>query len=347
DFFAMVLTHKPGDKGSDARGMGNYASGLSPNGRGIRRYPYSTDMTINPQTYKDIRGTTEPHPVGEVWADILWDMYWKFVDSYGFDPDWNNETSGNFLATKLVIEALKIQPCNPDFITGRNAILKADSLLFNGKNGRFIWESFARRGVGYYASAGNTRNDNVEDFSLLPTLKITKTATTSIDPGADVDIAIHAINHIPSRQNQVIITDELPEGMTYIAGSANIEPTVSGNVLVFELGDMDYKREIDITYRTRSDKDNKSVTLEKENFDGRYDWETENIEGSEEWITSYDIFKSPDISYSIFNGTTDGDASLISIPYNIRGKRPVMRFWHRYNTQNGNDGGMVLISVNG
>ncbi len=351
DFFAMVLTHKPGDKGSDARGMGNYASGLSPNGSGIRRYPYSTDMTINPQTYKDIRGTTAPHPVGEVWADILWDMYWKFVDNYGFDPDWNNETSGNFLATKLVIEALKIQPCNPDFIKGRNAILKADSLLFNGKNGRFIWESFARRGVGYYASAGNTRNDNVEDFSLLPTLieklKITKTATTSIDPGADVDIAIHAINHIPSRQNQVIITDELPEGMTYIAGSANIEPTVSGNVLVFELGDMDYKREIDITYRTRSDKDNKSVTLEKENFDGRYDWETENIEGSEEWITSYDIFKSPDISYSIFNGTTDGDASLISIPYNIRGKRPVMRFWHRYNTQNGNDGGMVLISVNG
>ena len=350
DFFALVLTQKPGDKGTDTRGIGNYASGLSADGSGIRRYPYSTDMNINPQTYKDIRGTTTPHPLGEVWSDILWDMYWKFVDNYGFDADWNNTTSGNFLATSVVIEALKIQGCNPNFIKGRDAILKADSLLFNGKNGRLIWESFARRGVGYYASAGKNRNENIEDFSLLPTLieklKITKSATSSIDPGQEVDIKIHAINHIPSKQNDVIITDELPDGMTYVSGSSNIEPQINGNLLVFELGDMEYKAEIDITYKTKSSLDNKSISLDFENFDGQYDWDTNRDAGSEEWITSYDIFRSPDVSYSIFNGTDKGDASLISIPYEIKGTLPVMRFWHRYNTQTGNDGGFVEISAN-
>lgn len=348
DFFALILTHQPGDKGTDARGIGNYAAGSSVEGGGIRRYPYSTDMNINPQTYKDIRGTTAPHPVGEVWTDILWDVYWRFVDQYGFDPDWNNETSGNFLAGTLVVEALKIQPCNPNFIKGRDAILKADSLLFGGKHGLLLWESFARRGVGYYASAGNTRNDNVEDFSLLPTLieklKISKTATSSIDAGDEVNIHIHAINHIPARQNEVIITDELPDGMTYVEGSANVTPKINGNLLIFDLGDLEYKDEIDITYKTKSSTDNKSIQLEIEDFEGNFDWDTENTEGSEEWITSFDIFRSPEISYSIFNGASKGDASLITIPYEIRGVRPVMRFWHRYNTQSGNDGGFVEIS---
>lgn len=351
DFFALILTHKPGDKGSDVRGIGNYVIGANTDGSGIRRYPYSTDMNVNPQTYKDIRNTTGPHALGEVWADILWDMYWKFVDNYGFDENWNNEESGNFLAAKLVIEALKIQPCNPDFIKGRDAILKADSLLYNGKNSRFIWESFARRGVGYYASAGSNRNLNVEDFSLLPTLieklKITKTATSAINPGGEIDIHIHAINHIPSRQNEVIITDQLPDGMIYVDGSSNITPKIIGNELIFELGDMDYKHEINITYKTISNPDNKSIQLELENFDGNYDWDIENVEGSEEWITYYDLYRSPEQSYGIFNSDTDGDASLISIPYEIRGTRPAVRFWHRYNTEANVDGGLVEISVDG
>ena len=348
DFFALILTHRPGDKGTNARGIGNYAAGTPPDGSGIRRYPYSTDMNINPQTYKDIRNTTAPHPVGEVWSDILWDMYWKFVDNYGFDPDWNNEASGNFLAAQLVVEAMKIQPCNPDFIKGRDAILKADSLLHNGKHGLYIWESFARRGVGYYASAGNTRNDNIEDFSLLPTLieklKITKTATSSVDAGGEVSIHIRAINHIPARQNEVIITDELPDGMSFVEGSSNVTPKINGNLLIFDIGNMEYKDEISITYKTLSDSDNKSIRLYYEDFEGSNAWDFERIEGNEEWITAYELFRSPEVSFSIFNGSSKGNAALITSPYEIRGNRPAMRFWHRFNTQNGNDGGIVEVS---
>jgi extracellular elastinolytic metalloproteinase len=38
---------------------------------------------------------------------------------------------GNVRALKLVIEGLKQQPCNPGFLDGRNAILKADSIIYN------------------------------------------------------------------------------------------------------------------------------------------------------------------------------------------------------------------------
>ncbi|KXK37752.1 MAG: M36 family metallopeptidase [Saprospiraceae bacterium] len=351
DYFALILTQKEGDLGSTPRGIGTFVSGQGTDGGGIRRYPYSTDMNFNPQTYKDIRNTSSPHAVGEVWADILWDMHWRFIDLYGFDPDWHNTKSGNFIAAFLVVEGLKLQPCEPNFITGRNAIMKADSIYFDGAHGRLLWETFARRGVGYYASAGKTRNDNVEDFNVLPTLitklKITKTADGLVDPGNEITVHLKGVNHIPARQNDVIITDDMPDGLSYVAGSADIEPVINGNQLIFNLGDMEYKDEFDITYKLKSDKTIKSTRLEYEGFDNNYDWDIENIKGSEDWFTSFDLYKSPEVSFTIFNSDTEGDASLFSIPYEIRGTFPVMRFWHRHNTQTGVDGGLVEISVDG
>lgn len=351
DYFSLVMTHEPGDKGSDARGIGTFAAAETATGRGIRRFPYSTDMNVNPQTYKDIKGTTAPHPLGEVWNAILWDMYWNFIDKYGYKPDWNDQTSGNYKAVFLVMEGMKIQSCNPDFIKGRNAILKADSIHFAGANNKFLWETFARRGVGYFAKAGADRNGGTEDFEILPTLieklKITKEATSSVDPGKEVTVTINAINHIPSRQSKVIITDELPDGMTYVPGSGSMQPTVSGNLLTFDLGDMDYKKEVKITYKTQASLTNKSMQLAYENFDEEADWETTQEEGSEFWATSFDIFRSAEQSYAIFNSATDGDASLISDPFTVAGNFPALRFWHRYNTESGNDGGFIEVSVDG
>lgn len=349
DFFSLVLTRQPDDIGSDSRGIGTYASGQTTEGGGIRRYPYSTDMNINPQTYKDIRGTSGPHPLGEVWADILWDMYWNLVDEYGYNEDWRDTSSGNYKALFLVIEGMKIQGCSPNFVTGRNGIMNADSIYFNGENGRLLWETFARRGVGYYAEAGNTRNDCIEDFSILPTLieklKITKTASSSIDPGDEIEVSLHAINHIPNRQNNIFITDEIPDGLTYVPGSGTIEPEVDGNTLVFDVGDMAYKEEIEISYKVLSSKDKKSIQLEYEGFDDINFWDFELNKGIELWFTYSDIFRSPEACYAIFNSSTESDASLISIPYEIQGVLPVLRFWHRYNTEKGFDGGLIEISV--
>lgn len=353
DFFALVVTHEPGDKGTDSRGIGTFASGEQITGGGIRRYPYSTDMNINPQTFDDIKGTTSPHQLGEVWTDMLWDMYWAFIDAYGYDPDWTNINSGNHKAVFLVMEGMKMQPCNPGFIAGRNAIFKADEIHYNSENKCLLWNVFARRGLGYFAEGGNSndRSDGVENFDALPTciekLKISKTVTPSINPGDEVTVELRAINHIPARQNSVVVTDQLPDGMSFVSGSASMTPVVSANQLKFELGDMDYDREIVITYKARSSASNKSVRKEYESFDGEFNWDIEKIEGNEDWLPTSDLYRSPDISFNIINVAAETDASLRSIPYQVAGNNPVMRFWHKYNTETGNDGGFVEISANG
>jgi extracellular elastinolytic metalloproteinase len=69
-------------------------------------------------------------------------------------------TGGNVRALKLVIEGLKQQPCNPGLLDGRNAILKADSILYNKANTCLIWKAFARRGMGASALQGSNLISN-------------------------------------------------------------------------------------------------------------------------------------------------------------------------------------------
>ncbi|MCB0617728.1 MAG: M36 family metallopeptidase, partial [Saprospiraceae bacterium] len=126
---------------------------------------------INPFTYaatNDVNNISQPHGVGFVWCSMLWDMTWLLIDEYGFDPDFYNGTGGNNIAMQLVTEGMKIQPCGPGFIDGRDAILEADMQLYGGANQCLIWEAFAKRGLGVSASQGsaNSRTDQVEAFDL-------------------------------------------------------------------------------------------------------------------------------------------------------------------------------------
>ena len=182
DFFALALTKKASDNKNTARGVGNYVDGKTPSGGGIRNYPYSYDMSINPLTYAAL-GTTvdEVHDIGEVWAVTLWDMYWNLVDKYGYSNDLYNGTGGNNRAIKLVIEGLKQQPCSPGFIDARNAILKADSILYGYADKCEIWAAFARRGMGVNAKQGSSNriNDQTVNFSLPATCNNSPTATAS------------------------------------------------------------------------------------------------------------------------------------------------------------------------
>lgn len=353
DYFSLVFFHKPGDKGEDPKGIGNFASGRRPTGVGIRRFPYSTDMKVNGQTFDDIKGTNGPHALGEVWVTMLWDMYWAFIDKYGYDPNLRNKESGNFKAMNLVMQGMKMQTCNPGFIQGRDAIMKADELIYNGENVCLLWDVFARRGLGYFAVGGSTsdRSDGKENFDAFPLcikeLKITKEISSSVSPGEEINVTLKAINHIADISSDVVITDQLEDGMVYVDGSSTLAPKIDGNTLVFEIGDLVYDKEIIITYKVRVDKDKKSILLYQENFDGDFDWDVEIASGSDSWYTSYDIFKSPEVSFGVGNAATETDASLLSIPYRISGRSPAMKFSHRYNTEPGSDGGFVEISVDG
>jgi extracellular elastinolytic metalloproteinase len=174
DWFGLMITMEPGDLGTDIRGIGTYVKGQPNTGPGIRPAPYSTDFAVNNFTYGSSNNVaiSQPHGVGFIFATALWDLNWALIDFYGgtFDPDMYNGTGGNNIAMQLIIEGLKLQPCSPGMIDGRDAILQADQLLYGGVHECLIWEVFRKRGFGYSASQGSSasRSDQIEAFDMSP-----------------------------------------------------------------------------------------------------------------------------------------------------------------------------------
>ncbi|PAP76491.1 M36 family metallopeptidase [Rubrivirga marina] len=164
DYYALLLT----DTNTDGRGIGTYLNFEPTTGQGIRPYRYSTSFGTNPATYDYIKTASAPHGVGFVWASMAWDMTRALVDRHGWDPDVYTGTGGNNLALALVTEGLKIQPCRPGFVDGRDAILTADVAITGGANQCLIWDAFSRRGLGASADQGAyyDRLDGTEAFDL-------------------------------------------------------------------------------------------------------------------------------------------------------------------------------------
>ncbi len=170
DFWTLVLTAKSSDTPKLSRGVGNYTSFLPAGGPGIRNFPYTTDLGVNPQTYADIATTNVPHGVGEVWMSMLWEMYWELVIKRGLDCDFCADTGGNSETIQLVVDGMKMQNCNPTFLDARDAILAADLANNAGANECEIWRAFAKRGAGLSAVAGTTNvGDETEAFDIPAT----------------------------------------------------------------------------------------------------------------------------------------------------------------------------------
>jgi hypothetical protein len=168
DFMALWFTAKTGDTATTARGVGTYANFDPAGGLGIRQYPYTTDMGVNPHVYSDIAGVSVPHGVGSVWTAAVWEVYWNLVGAHGFSSDRYNGTAGNNIAMQLVIDGLKLQPCNPTFLDARDAILLADQINNGGANQCLIWAGFAKRGMGVNANDGGSSSSVTvtDDFTV-------------------------------------------------------------------------------------------------------------------------------------------------------------------------------------
>jgi hypothetical protein len=176
DYLALMVTLKAGDTGPTPRGIGTYVVGQPTNAGGIRPAPYSTDFAVNGYTYASTNNTalTVPHGMGFVWCTILWEMTWDLIGVYGLDPNVYTGTGGNNIAFRLVVEAMKLTPCNPGFVQGRDAILLADQNLYGGANQTTLWAAFARRGLGSGANQGTvgSRTDQVESYSSPITVNL-------------------------------------------------------------------------------------------------------------------------------------------------------------------------------
>ena len=176
DFWATILRMRPEYTRRTNLAMGSYAANKK---TGIRKFVYSTDMKTNPSTYGFIKKFEYfgVHAKGEVWAAILYEMYWNLVDKNGFSLDWYNPRAqasnatdsaatgavpaGNIVALQLTVDGLKLQPCRPSFVDARDAILQADEVNYGGQHVCELWQAFAKRGLGVDASSGGH-----ESFSL-------------------------------------------------------------------------------------------------------------------------------------------------------------------------------------
>ncbi|KAI9193075.1 Fungalysin metallopeptidase-domain-containing protein [Polychytrium aggregatum] len=177
DFFANIFELKPTYNRNTPIYAAPYTVG---NPKGIRHYPYTSDMTLNPETYATVAKSSEVHNVGEIWTQMLMEVAWNLIEKYGFEPDIQNSKSGkgNNIALQLVIDGLKLQPCNPDFVSARNAIIQADQQNNNGANLCEIWTGFAKRGLGYSAKAGSY----VDAKDLPPACAGPKSSSTTSAP---------------------------------------------------------------------------------------------------------------------------------------------------------------------
>jgi hypothetical protein len=175
DFYALCLLSESTDNVNSNYAMGGYVTyqlagtGFTENYYyGIRRYPYTTDLSKNPLTFKDIDpaqasphngvplsglfspfdpfGADEVHNQGEVWCVTLREVWANLVTKLGWD-------AGNQLTLQLVTDGMKLAPANPTFLEARDAIIQADQVDTIGDNYPELWQAFAKRGMGFSATS--------------------------------------------------------------------------------------------------------------------------------------------------------------------------------------------------
>jgi large repetitive protein len=162
-------------------GLGAYAfDGTNPHYYGIRRYPYSTDMTKNPLTFQhidegvalptdpaprsgsDVGSHAEVHNTGEIWATMLWECYAALLDVPG-----RSFLEANTRMRRYLVSGLKLTPNAPTFVEARDALLAA---IYASDPADFALcaAGFAKRGIGIGAVApdrnSTTNSPVIESF---------------------------------------------------------------------------------------------------------------------------------------------------------------------------------------
>lgn len=331
------------------RSMGTYAFNQPITGGGLRTYPYSLSKTFNPHTYAEMNGTaggSEVHFIGEIWASALWDMTWRIIQQEGtIEPNIYNAagTGGNVIALNLVMTGLKLQVCSPGFIDARNAILKADTLLYSGRHTCAIWSAFARRGMGLSASQGSSSStsDQVTAFDLPSATNILQTA--SVDSTTSGNTITYTVSagcgcNVPTNLK---VVDSLPAGMNFVSSSAG---TASGNVVTIPLNFTQAQQTLNFTITAQTTSAGCNITYPIN--DNRNGSTIGGFTTAGGWAVSTAKSSSPTSSWFASEPTTATNKTLTSSSITLTANSAVLSFQHYFNTETFYDGGVVEISTN-
>ena len=355
DWFGTVMTMQAGDVSTKLRPMGTWLFGEGPTGDGIRPYPYTTDMSMsgNPMTYGTLPSSSisVPHGVGSVWATMLWDVTWAMIDRYGWDADLYNGTGGNNKMMALVIEGLKLQPCSPGFVDGRDAILAADRLLYGGDNQCLIWAAFARRGLGYSANQGSTgsKTDGVEAFDMPPscTISLSKTADkTSAKLGESITYQLLAKNEQSITLDNLVFTDYLPANLEFVSasdGGGATNQTVAWPAISLAAGESATRT---VVAKVRGDISEVDPTFTDDLESGTTNWQVTNNGGTATWNyqstrsnSASNAFHAPGVAPDSYTNLTNTTAFGLT-------ETSELIFHHYYDLESRWDAGVVEISTN-
>lgn len=156
DFHALLLLSEADDAliaGNEMFGIGYSGTSYVANFQsGIRNYPYSTDMKINPLTFANVTmgngvyeypaGTAEVHDAGEPWAVMLWDSYVALIND-----ERHTFAEAKSLMKDYLVAGYKMTPVSPTYTEARDAILAA-AYANDKADYDLILAAFARRGMG-------------------------------------------------------------------------------------------------------------------------------------------------------------------------------------------------------
>ncbi len=364
DYYALMVTHDwttalSTDGFTKPRGVGTYALNQPITGVGIRQYPYTTNMAVNPMTLANLPTVVHPHGTGTIWCTVLWDMTWEIIQTAGINPNLfqvsPSITGGNNIALKLVQEGLRLQPCSPGFIDGRNAILRADTLFFGAQYSCAIMRAFARRGMGINASQGSagSRNDQVVDFNDGGSaLSLTQTAPL-VQEGQDITYT-NTVAALCSPLVNHTVVDTLPSTVTYVSGGVydNVNRTVTFTPVNVAVGaPQTYSYTVNVnagTYFPPIDYLNEVVAGPPPAIPATW---TATSTTASVWVVSNVQSNSAPNSFFTPNSVLASHQVLrLTNPIalnNFPASRTILSFWHSFNTEAGWDGGVVEVSTNG
>jgi len=354
DYYALMLTQDWSTATlntgfNSPRGIGTYALFQPITGVGIRSQRYCTDFSINNKVYLASLPTS-PHNRGEIWCATLWDMTWNIINQNGtINPNLYNLAGGggNAIALRLVTEGLRLQQCSPGFISGRNAILQADQILYGGTYNCAIWEAFRRRGMGAFASEGLTTSvtDQIPDFTPPITLAAIVSAPT-IPEGQNLVYTNSVATCSPL--SGYTLRDTLPANVTYVSGGTYDAPN---RIVSFAVNQAAGTTNYPFTVNVNPGSYFPPISLINEQVTGGTIpalWATSASPGTVWTVVSAQSHSAPN-AFFVTNLATAGDQRLettnpIALPAN---SYPKLSFWSSYNTEDGWDGGVVEISTNG
>ena len=363
DYFGLMLTQDWATATlatgfNSPRGIGTYALNEPITGPGIRPKRYTTNFAVNGDTYANLPGQAIPHGVGYVWCTMLWEMTWELINTIGtISPNIYNNTAtgGNVVALNLVMEGLRIQPCQPGFVEAKNAILQADINLYGGANQCAIIRAFARRGLGVNALQGSSGSitDQTPDFTGGgPVMSFTQNGVAGIPEGQNI-IYNHAITANCQAITGHTLRDTLPlnvtfvsatNGGTYDAGTrvvawpVNLAINATGNYgLTVNINIGSYFPPIVLLNEVVT-----STTIDP------FWTAASTTPAPNVWIAHNVRSHSAPNSFFTPNAALVSDQTLATTnSFAIGASAPTLSFWHWYNTESTFDGGVLEISTNG